>query len=455
MSRFAKFLRPWLGDVFAGVLTATVFYTEYISLGATLGGHIAGVGKDAAPAVGSLLVLGAVWVSCLSALLWFLPKPLLAGPRAASLLIMIVGLSWVKEHVANPLLLPTAGVLAMGLMLCVAAAVQTLGLLASVRKWVKAMPPALSKGFLFVTAVSIVMGTVDKQLGGCLQFNFWPTAAIYLVSVGVAARWASWSAAQTDWRISLRVVSLPIGIAVAWVGYVLFLPGASSAQSCGTLGALGLQLQTLTDRIPDGAQAQAAFRGLGILQWAAVAAIGAVMGLVQLIETLTTLDSIASTRDAPHLWRRYIAATALANLLSAPLGLACSSWSAARSSAVARSFGTGRFVVPIHTLALILIASLATNYIAKVPLLAVAVALTMVAVQMVDVDTEEKVWKPGYAPSGVSANTHAVWLFWWVIGVGFVTGAAIYGLLAGAVLAGLMAWYARLCAKNNRVTVHA
>jgi MFS superfamily sulfate permease-like transporter len=455
MSRFAKLARRCLGDVVAGVLTAIVFYAEYISLGATLGGHIAGVGKDAAPAVGSLLVLGAVWMSCLSALLWFLPKPLLAGPRAASVLILIVGLNWVKGHVTNPLVLPTAGMLAMGLMLCVAAAVQLLGLLEYVRNRVKAMPPAISKGFLFMTAVSVVMGAVDKQLGGCLQFSFWPTAAIFLVSVGVACRWASWSAAQTDWRISLKALSLPIGMALAWAGYTLFLPGASSAASCGTLGALGLQLQTLTDRIPDVVQAQAAFQGMGMLDWAAVAAIGAVMGLVQLIETLTTLDSIASTRDAPHLWRRYTAATALANLLSAPVGLACSSWSAARSSAVARSFGTGRFVVLIHTLTLILIASLATNYIAKLPLLALAVALTMVAVQMVDVDTEEKVWKPGYAPSGAPANTHAVWLFWWVIGVGFVTGTAIYGLLAGAVLAGLMAWYARFCAKNNRTTVHA
>jgi hypothetical protein len=341
------------------------------------------------------------------------------------------GLGWVKAHVDNPLLLPTVGTLGLGLMLCVAAGVQLLGLLPRVRAWVRAMPTALAKGFLFVTAVGIVVGMVEKQLGACLQFSFWPTVVVYAVSVGVACGWAAWVGRQTGGLLALKVASLPVGMGVAWLGYALFLPGASSANGCGRLGVLGLQWSTLADRIPAWPQAQAAWLGMGTLDWAVLAAIGVGMGLVQLVETLTALDSVQSTHEAPHLWPRYIAASALANLLCAPLGLACSAWSGSRSTAAAHSFGTGRYAVLFHALALLLIASVASD----LPLLAVAVALTMVAVQMIDPDTEVKVWTPGYIPTGAPANAHAVWLFWGVVGVGFATGTALYGLLAGAVVA--------------------
>ena len=230
----------------AGVLTAVVFYAEYISLGATLGGHIAGVGKDAAAAVGSLLVLGAVWISCLSALLWFLPKPLLAGPRAASVLILIVGLNWVKEHVANPLVLPTAGMLAMGLMPCVAAAVQLLGLLEYVRNWVKAMPPRHFQGVFVHDGGKCSHGRGRQTTWGLSAVQFLAHRGYFFGQCGCCLPLGFLVYSPNRLAHIPESVVLPIGTALAWAGYTLFLPGASSAASCGTLGALGLQLQALT-----------------------------------------------------------------------------------------------------------------------------------------------------------------------------------------------------------------
>ncbi|MDB5894779.1 MAG: SulP family inorganic anion transporter, partial [Rhodoferax sp.] len=109
---------PW--DLFAGVLTALAFYAEYISLGSNLGENLAGAGQAKA-ALGAMLVIGAVLACCIGAL--FGPQPLLAGPRAASLLVLGAGLAYATEHAADLSMAVQTDTLAVALMLCVSAGV--------------------------------------------------------------------------------------------------------------------------------------------------------------------------------------------------------------------------------------------------------------------------------------------------------------------------------------------
>lgn len=421
-----------VGNVMAGVLTALIFYAEYISLGATLGGHLDGAGKSA-QALGSMLVIGAVLMCCLSSLCWRLPIPLLAGPRAASLLLLLAGMDWARSHTADALVLPaTTATLVIGLMLVVAAGVQLLGRIKVVRVRVQAADKALTRGFMFVTAAGIVGGMVDKQLAACLQLDFWATLAIFGASVAAASGWMKWCEAGSHARKRFKAASIFIGMGLAWAGYAVFLPGASSANGCGTLGTVGLEWQALAVRLPGWSQAASAVQGLGLRDWAVVALLGVAMGAVQLIETMTALEGTRDIGQHPDLWPRYLAASATANLLCAPLGLAGSAWSGSRSTALAQAYGTSRVAVAVHGLSLVAIALLAGGLVARVPLLAIAVALTMVAVQMIDEKTEKDVWQPGYQPTAKPAKVKATWLFWGVVGVGFFSGQAIAGLMAGA-----------------------
>ena len=426
-----------LSDIAAGMLTAVVFYAEYISLGATLGAQIPGAGKDSAHVLGSLLVIGAVMMCCVSSLVWRLPVPLLSGPRAASLLLMIAGLGWVQSHAtANLLLRPLTATVAMGLMLLAASLVQLLGLVRKVRDAVERAPRALTRGFMFVTATGIVAGMVENQLSGCLQFDFWPTLVVFGVSVGVASAWMKWCDQGASVRKRLKVGTIFVGMGVAWGGYAWLLPGASSRNGCGTLGAVGLRWETLGERFIGNLPLDAAWHGLNPLQWLVIAGIGVAMGLVQLIESLMALEANDRIGTDHDIWPRYIAASATANLFSATFGLASSAWSGARSTTLAQSHASTRVAVASHGIALMVLALAATRLVAALPVLAVAVALTLVAVQMIDEKTEKEVWQAGYQKLAAPRQVQAAWLFWVVVCTGFFSGKAIYGLLAGAVLAG-------------------
>lgn len=430
----------FLGNLLAGSITAVVFYAEYLSLGATLGSSV--TGGAGASATGTLLVVGAVGLCCLSALAWRLPLPLLSGPRAASVLLLIFGVEWVGTHSPPTLSSPHTVMLAMALMLVVGACVQLLGLFTQVQDFVANADKWVTRGFLFITAVGIVGQMVKNQLAGCLLFNFWPAALVFFVSLGLAISWSRFCDHNQHLRPLrvLKVLSIFIGMGLAWGGHFLLLPGATSATGCGTLGTIGLDWKTLVERIPGAYELPTALRGMSLLNWLVVALIGCAMGLVQLIETLTAFESISSTRTRPELWRRYIAAGVTANLLAAPLGMSGSSLSGSRSTAAVEAQGRSSLTVLVHGMVLAVLMVLATGLIASIPVLAIAVALALVAVQMIDDVTRKEVWEPGYRPEASSQDVRSTWLFWLVLLAGFWSGQAMMGLLTGGAVMMCVRW---------------
>ena len=86
-------LRVFFADVFAGGLTAAVFYAEYIGIGALLGAVLPGRSSFA---LGGLMVIGAIVISSVLALA--VRQPLIAGPLAASLAVLILGMKFAAEH---------------------------------------------------------------------------------------------------------------------------------------------------------------------------------------------------------------------------------------------------------------------------------------------------------------------------------------------------------------------
>lgn len=418
-----------LRDVVAGCTTAVAFYAEYVSLGSGLGEKLVGAGAAHA-AVGGMLVLGAVLACCVGAL--FRQGALLAGPRAASLLVLGLGLEWAQTHAAPGLAVHTQWLVVL-CMLWVAAAVQWVGATGWLSRWIQGLPPAVGKGFMFATAFSIMAGLVQSRVAGCLQYDFAATALVYGSSVALAVAWL-----RCKRLASVKVLALLVGLGVAWAGCAWLLPGATSANHCGTVGGVGLQWQAVWARVPSASTIGPAWASLALWQWAWVVVLGVLLGLVQLIESLTTLEATPQLTEKSALWPGYVRCSAAVNALGAPLGLACSAYSSSRSSTARDAGGTSRLVPLVHGLALLAITLLATRWVAQVPVLAIAVALTLVAVSMIDATLADGVWHPAHQPQATPPQVHAGWLFWLLLATTMLAGTDY--AIAGLLVAGLAAW---------------
>ena len=147
MTFIAASASPWrraAGNVFAGGFTAIVFYVEYIGMGVVLGGALPVTGGVA---LGSAMVVGAVIVNC--ALGAALRQPLLAGPRAASLAVLVAGMKFSADYtVVEAARLPVA-LTTLATMLTVDSAVQLAVTLPPVRAWLAYTSVAMRKGFVF------------------------------------------------------------------------------------------------------------------------------------------------------------------------------------------------------------------------------------------------------------------------------------------------------------------
>jgi hypothetical protein len=72
----------------------------------------------------------------------------------------------------------------------------------------------------------------------------------------------------------------------------------------------------------------------------------------------------------------------------------------------------------------------------------------LLAVQMIDEDTRNQVWRAGYRPNAAPARVRGVWVFWAVVAFSLACGSALHyagwgfgggpllGLLAGTVWTG-------------------
>ena len=414
--------RILLTDALAGGLTAAVFYAEYIGLGAVLGAALPG---RASAALGGLMVIGAVVVSSLFAL--SLRQPFVAGPRAASLAVLIVGMKFAGEQATAQEGRFAVAMAALATMLVVAAATLLLGLVPAVQRFVNGSHLALRKGFIFATAVGIVVGLGAAQLDGCLRISPLLTTAITTTSVGVAMAWSRScrrAGLSRPWQAKLAPLSMILGVGVATLGYYAFVVHSAREGLCGTLGSVGLQFGQLKTLTVGPSTFVSAATYLPWWVWLMLVAIGALQGGVVLLESLTTLSDRKDPAGTGS-WASQLKVRALVNLLCAPLGFASSSLSASRTSALIEAHGKTRLAVVFHGVALMVILFFCSAWIAKLPNLAVAVALILVATQMIDDDTRNTVWRDGYQPAASMTSVSTTWLFWCVLGLSVAAGSVL------------------------------
>jgi MFS superfamily sulfate permease-like transporter len=160
---------------------------------------------------------------------------------------------------------------------------------------------------------------------------------------------------------------------------------------------------------------------------------GLFLGTVMLIESLTTLEALTPSDEQTGSflktdWSRNIRVSAAVNMLSSVFGLACSSWSTSRSKLMEQAQARSRLSSFIHGLSIALIAIIAEPLMSRLPVLAIAVALTLVGIQMIDSQTVG-LWQPGYRANAKPQNLWGVWWFWLVLAITFCSGKAIVAFI--------------------------
>lgn len=415
--------RTLLADALAGGLTAAVFYAEYTGLGAVLGAALPG---RASAALGGLMVIGAVVISSLLALA--VRQPFIAGPRAASLAVLIVGMKFATEHATAQEGRIFVAMAALATMQIVAAATLLLGLVPAVQRFIGGSHIALRKGFVFATAVGIVVGIGAAQLDGCLHISPLMTTAIAVTSIWVALAWArSCRRAKLNrsWQVKLAPLSMMVGVGVATLGYYAFLVHAARDGFRGTLGTVGLQSGQLKELVVMPSTFVSAATYLPGWVWLMLIVIGVLQGgVLLLLESMTTLSDRKDPAGTAFRGSQF-KLRAFVNLLCAPLGFASSSLSASRTGALLEAHGTTRLAVFFHGVGLLAVLFFCSAWIAKLPNLAVAVALVLVATKMIDDDIRNEVWRDGYAPTASSTSMGVTWLFWCVLGLSMLAGSVL------------------------------
>lgn len=447
-------VRIFFMDTLAGTLTAVVFYAEYIGLGAVLGVALPG---RSAIALGGLMVIGAVVVSSFLAVA--VREPFIAGPRAASLGVLIVGMKFAIEHAEVADGQFVVAMAALATILTVSAATLLLGLISSVQRFIDESHVALRKGFIFATAVGIVVGLSADQLDGCLRINPLLSVLIVGVSIGTALAWAHVCMrfkATRLWLAQLAPLSMVVGVNIATFGYYTFVAQSAHSGLCGTLGSVGLQFGQLKQLLVSTSTFVSAASYLPWWVWLVLVVIGVLQGAVLLLESLTTLRDNQDPAGRSS-WASQLKLRALVNLFCAPLGFASSSLAGARTTALRQAHGQTRFAVLFHGIALLVILFFCSGWIAKIPSLAVAVALLLVASQMIDDETRHAVWRSGYDSTASKASVGIAWIFWCVLGLSVLVGAVLRyfdfgfggGPLIGVVLSAMtMAIFSKFSART-------
>lgn len=79
-----------------------------------------------------------------------------------------------------------------------------------------------------------------------------------------------------------------------------------------------------------------------------------------------------------------------------------------------------------HGLGLVAILLFLHDWINVLPQLAIAVALLLLAIQMIDEETRSDVWRVGYSPHAAPASVRSVWAFLGVVAFSLLVGALLH-----------------------------
>lgn len=432
-SRFGVQPQRLLVNLWAGAASAVIFYAEYLGLGASLGESL--FGKSAtATATGSLLVLLAVVLACLLAV--FSRTVYMAGPRGASVVVAGGLAGWLGTAFSAS---PQQQVVLLGLMLTSAAVTVLAAMHKRVRSLMSDTPAWLIQGFMYATAASIIAGAVNRKLYGCLKVDELTAWAIFLPAVALGVLWKPvlkrWAERRPPGKRRASTLLQPLGLlaaaALSWAAYEATALALPHGADCKRMGETPLDWTMLGDRA---GHAVSVFSG-AVSPSAFIAAllVGLLLGVVLLIEDLTTFK-IDNTRDLTQRDRkRMLVVSAAANIAAATVGASSSSYSTSRTVALRNLGGDHRLAVLMHGVAVAAIALLADRWVAQVPGLTVAVALTLVGTQMIGHDTVQ-LWRLAYRPTARPRVVQAGWMFWCVLGVSIAFNQPLLGFASGVVV---------------------
>lgn len=450
----------YVGNAWAGMASAVICYVEYLGLGAVLGPALLGYG-DQSKAVGTLLVLLS---ACIASLIFGLRRAsLLAGPRGASLSVLVLVLLWLQVHFSvtaqQQLAILTCVLLGSSAMLWMAAWPRIQQLFDSLPQW-------LVPSFLYASAVGIVASAVGKYLFNCLQIAAWQTWAIYLSStlLGVLWPWGCRKLALLCQSLSpelgrrllaLQGLSLILAAGWAWLGYWLGGLYLSKGGRCARLGSVELDLNAWNERFQVLLQGENWSHGWQVLACAVFG--GVIVGAVIVIESRTAVQSLRE--EAPFGQNLDQAIPLASNALHTtgwthlPLVAATSvpvSISQARTQLLWSLGGHSHIGVLFHAAALLGIAVIASPWLAWLPQLSLAVLMTLIAIQMVGLSVV-KIWSKAYDPQVAPAlGLRAGLGLWLVLGIAALSGQVILAFVLPAIAYGVLQLFRVRCVQRKK-----
>ena len=425
------------GSLWAGFASAVICYAEYLGMGALLGSYLLGHG-DQAKSVGTLLVVASAIIGtlCLAAR----RLPFLAGPRGASMGMLVFALAWLQTQFPTT---SSGQVMLLGCIMLGCACMLVVMCLPAVAKFFKELPTWLMPAFIYASAVSIIDGVVTKYLHHCILRDEATTWLIFLPAVllgiawpmlckAMAARFAQSKAFKAEKAArALSGLALMLAGALAWITYQYSGLTYSEFGRCSTLGSVDLDVSVISTRVQSLLQ-----HGNGSLTgWAYLMAFGwgCAVGIVAGVETKSTSDVLQSDwkRDLGNSLTRVNAGLVA---LTIPATGVVSSVSLSRTQTLQNFFPLNTVATIFHALCLCAIALLASQWLGQLPHIALAVLMTLVATQMLS-EAVKKIWRNAYDPTGIPPEAVLGGLgFWLVLAISILTGYTILGLLIPAVL---------------------
>ena len=433
-----------LGCLGAGGASALICYFEYLGMGAFLGSKLLGYGDQGKSVAVLLIVLSAI-VACLV----FAARgvPYLAGPRGASLSALLLALAQLQKDFPLSAASQQISLLAFLLLGSV------LALAFSSTRWaqavIKGLPKWLMPSFIFASAISIIIDATSKYLLGCLQRNELQTWLIVVPACIFGVVWhfqmekkARNLKERNDKPVLTPVVSMLQGSGLmfaavaAWLAFEFSALAAPQAGLCARLGVMDLDWHMLTSRVNGLLHTQGASQLWAAWLWAI--AFGILVGFVAAIESQTTWKTLVEASnpdDCTHPTPESLLRTnTLVAALLLPTTSVVSSASLSRTKALTMFMPATRLSITLHAISLAAIALLASQWLARLPQIALVVLMTLVATQMLTSATTE-IWKqahnPGVSPEiGILAGSG----FWFLVGLSLFLKSSLYALVAVSVL---------------------
>jgi MFS superfamily sulfate permease-like transporter len=424
-----------LQDIWAGALSACVFLGEFAGYGVALGVALSAIGYKDAYSIAMCMVFLPVLINAL--LSAFGKSTIVSGPRAASVMVLVSGITYLGTRSAYQLYGLSIST-CLSIIVMTGGLTQLLALIPRVKSFFMTLPLAVTRGFFAATAISIIAGVVKSQLFGCLVDDPSQAAYIYFVSVIVFGIYLPQRFSGNPKTKPYNTLLLPSAIALSWGLVALFkdASGGIELPHCSTLAsngpAISLNMESILSVIHH-------TPSIGRLNLDSMATLGMTMlfglalGAIAIVESMTTIECAvkepAYRLEASDV-TRFTWLVVIANLVCGWLALSPTTWSTSRSVLI-REVGAKSRLAPLsHGVLLFLIVLFFGNVIfAHANVLVLSVALSIVGLNMLDkltisvhVNALSKGKEEKQAPSDI------VW-FWLVIGLFFATHQTIIAFL--------------------------